>query len=130
MSKNKKILKSIGAVLAGFLATAIVTTLIDIGLHLAGIYPALGERMADQLFILAFAYRLVLNTGGSYLTARLAPQHPMKHALALGVIGVILSTVGAITMGDKGPAWYSLAVIFTAIPCAWAGGKLYERSAG
>jgi hypothetical protein len=27
-------------------------------------------------------------------------------------------------MWDAGPAWYSLAVIAIAMPCAWAGGKL------
>jgi hypothetical protein len=27
-------------------------------------------------------------------------------------------------MWEAGPAWYSLAVIGIALPCAWVGGKL------
>jgi hypothetical protein len=124
---NKRMLKSIGAVFAGFLATGVITTAVDVALHMLGIYPTMGERMADQLFILAFAYRLVFNSAGSYLTARLAPSQPMKHALALGILGTVLSTIGAIAMWDKGPPWYSIGVILTAIPCAWVGGKIFER---
>lgn len=52
----------------------------------------------------------------------------MQHALVGGVIGLILSTVGAVVAWTRGPAlgphWYPLALVATAMPCAWAGGKL------
>jgi hypothetical protein len=48
--------------------------------------------------------------------------------VALGVVGLVVSTVGAVvTWGhgrEFGPAWYPLAVIAISMPCAWAGGKL------
>jgi hypothetical protein len=36
----------------------------------------------------------------------------------------VLRRIGAVVMWDAGPAWYSLAVIAIAMPCAWAGGRL------
>jgi hypothetical protein len=62
--------------------------------------------------------------------ARLAPDRPMQHALGGGVVGLGLSTIGAVVTWNKGPAfgphWYPLALIALAMPCAWAGGKLRE----
>jgi hypothetical protein len=87
--------------------------------------------MADALFLLATAYRIVYGVAGSYLAARLAPDRPMQHALALGVVGFAISTAGAVATWNAGPAfgpkWYALAVIAIALPCAWAGGRLRER---
>jgi hypothetical protein len=120
----RRTLRSVGAVLAGLLATFIVTTAVDVVLHATGVFPPWGVRMADPLFVLAFAYRLPLCIGGTYLTARLAPGRPLRHAMVLGTIGLLLSIAGAVAMGDQGPAWYSLGLIVTALPCAWLGGKL------
>ena len=40
--------------------------------------------MSDALFLLATVYRSLYAVAGSYVTARLAPHRPMKHALAGG----------------------------------------------
>ena len=64
------------------------------------------------------------NAAGCYVAARLAPARPMRHALALGFLGVALATLGAVMMWELGPAWYSLANIAIALPCAWAGARL------
>ena len=116
--------KSIWAVVAGVLVIVVVTTLVDIVLHATGVFPPWNERMSDALFLLALAYRIVYGVAGCYIAARLAPDRPMQHALALGAVGVVFSTAGAVAMWDAGPAWYSLAVIAIAMPCAWAGGRL------
>lgn len=126
--KPRRMGRSIGAVLAGMAAIFVLSIGTDVALHAAGIYPPLGQRMSDGLFVLATAYRIVYGILGSYIAARLAPDRPMQHALALGAIGLVLSTVGAVVMWDAGPAWYSLAIIAIAMPCAWAGGRLYEVS--
>lgn len=119
-------LRSLGAVVGGLVATFVLTTAIDLALHATKVFPAFGERMSDALFVLAFAYRIPLDIAGAYLAARWAPSNPRVHALALGVIGLVLSTVGAITMWEYGPAWYSLGNIAIALPCAWAGAHLLE----
>jgi surface polysaccharide O-acyltransferase-like enzyme len=125
---NKNTLTSIGAVVAGFVAVFVLSLGTDVVMHIAGVFPQLGQPMSDALFVLATLYRTVYCIAGSYMAARLAPNRPMEHALVLGVLGLIVSITGAVVTWNKGPAfgphWYPLALIVTAIPCAWVGGRL------
>ena len=127
---NKNIWKSIGAVLAGMFATIVLSLGTDVVLHAAGTFPPWGQPMADGLLVLATAYRTIFSVAGSYITARLAPNRPMLHALVLGGLGLLVSIVGTVVTWNKGPAfgphWYPVALVVLAIPQCWAGGKLYE----
>jgi hypothetical protein len=120
--------RSIGALLAGFVVVVILSIGTDVALHAASVFPPLGRPMSDALLLLATVYRSVYAVVGSYITARVAPDRPMEHALAGGVIGLVLSIVGAMMAWNKvatlGPHWYPLALVATALPCAWVGGKL------
>jgi surface polysaccharide O-acyltransferase-like enzyme len=122
----------VGAVLAGLLVVVIITTATDALLHATGIFPSWGQPMSDSLFVLAFAYRIVYGIVGGYITARLAPDKPVKHAIVLGAIGFVLSLAGAAATWNRGPEfgpkWYPLALIAIAIPTAWLGGKLVKRN--
>jgi hypothetical protein len=118
--------RSVGAVFAGLIAIFAVTTAADVVLHATGVFPPLdGPPMSSALFLVAFAYRFVFDVAGSYLTARLAPERPMRHALILGSIGLALSLAGAIAMWNAGPAWYGLGLAASALPCAWVGGRIF-----
>jgi len=120
----RRVLRRVGAVLAGLVAIFVLSTATDFALHAANVFPPWEVRMGDSLFLLALSYRIVYGVAGCYIAARLAPDRPMLHALALGAVGVVFSTAGAVAMWGAGPPWYSLAVIAIAMPCAWAGGKL------
>ena len=124
---NKSTLRSIGAVVAGFVVVIVLSLGTDMVLHATGVFPPWGQPMSDALFLLATIYRTIYCIAGSYIAARLAPDKPMKHALVLGVVGLIVSTAGAVATWNKGPEfgphWYPVALIVTAIPCAWLGGK-------
>lgn len=122
-------LRRIGAVLGGLLTIVLLSTATDGVLHATGVYPPPRQPMSDGLFALATGYRVVYGVLAGYVTARLAPDRPMRHALALGWIGVVVSVAGAIAMWAYGPAWYSLVIIAIALPCAWAGGRLYVSRA-
>jgi len=125
--------RSTGAVLAGFVAVAVVSLGTDQLLHVVDFYPPWGEPMWDPVQnAVALAYRLVFAVLGSYLTARLAPRNPMRHALVLGAVGLVASTLGAIgaAMAQMGPLWYPIALVVTALPCAWAGGWLHAKVRG
>jgi len=128
---QRNILRSVGAVVAGLLFVIIITTATDALLHATRIFPPWGQPMSDSLFVLAFAYRIVYGIAGGYITARLAPGKPVKHAVLLGVVGFVLSLGGAAATWDRGPEfgpkWYPLALIVIAIPTAWLGGKLVKR---
>lgn len=124
--RPRRTLRRIGAVLAGLLAIIILTTATDMALHATGVFPPFGQPMGDALFLLATAYRIAYGVAGSYIAARLAPDRPMHHALALGGVGLAVSIASAGAMWEAGPAWFSLAVIAIAMPCAWAGGRLRD----
>ncbi len=130
-ARPRSSVRSIGAVIAGLLFIIILSTLTDVVMHATGIFPPWFTYMPDSLFLLATGYRILYSILGSYLTARLAPQRPMLHALILGVVGVVLSTVGALSTWNKGPEfgpkWYPITLIVIAVPLAWVGGKLASR---
>jgi hypothetical protein len=125
--------QSTAAVLLGFFAVVALSIGTDQALHMLEVYPPWGQPMyetGDNL--LALAYRCVYAVIGSYIAARFAPHAPMRHALALGVVGFVLSLAGAIatiTTMDLGPDWYPIAIVLTALPCAWLGGVLDRRNA-
>ena len=125
---SKDILKSIGAVLAGLIFIGVTHTGMDAILESAGVLPKGNLHVGTGLILLVIGYRAVLSLIGCYLTAYLAPKSPMKHALALGIVGVLLSTVGAIVTANMnlGPSWYAWALVAITLPVAWLAGKLYE----
>lgn len=121
--------RSAWAVAAGIVANVVLSLGTDQLFHVLDVYPPWGQRMTDNLFILALSYRLVYGAGSGYLTARLAPRNPMKHAMILGVIGTALGLAGAIASGnaDVGPAWYTYGLAASAIPTAWLGASIVAR---
>lgn len=125
-------IRSIGAVLAGFVAVVALSIGTDFAMQAAGIFPPLGTRVPGALLVLATAYRTLYAIAGSYLAARVAPNRPMRHALALGIVGLVVSSAGAIATWNAGPGyepkWYPLALIALAMPGAWIGGKLFGEN--
>ena len=127
--RPRSVWRSIGAVFAGLLTIFVLSLGTDQMFHALGIYPPWGQPMRETgLLVLAFGYRLIYDVFGCYLTARLAPYAPMGHALTLGVIGTVLSVLGAIEMWDFGPNWYPVLLAASALPSAWLGGFLHRLS--
>lgn len=126
--------RSTWAIVAGFLAVFVLSNGTDVLLSKSGIVPPLGQWKTDALFVWPTIYRTIYGIIGSYVTARLAPQRPMKHAMIGAMIGMALGTAAAVATWNKhmGPHWYPIALVVEAIPCAWIGTKLLEaqRHAG
>jgi hypothetical protein len=124
--------RSIWAVLAGVLAAVGITTVVDIVLHLAHVFPPLDQPIGDAQALLATSYRVVIGIAGAWLTARLAPKEPMKHAIILGAMGTVAALVGVVATWNRGlgPRWYPIALVVLAIPQSWLGGRLYARRSG
>lgn len=129
-TRPRRPLRSTAALLLGFLAILILSLGTDQLLHTLRVYPPWGEPMrAPGLYLLALTYRSVYGVIGSYIAAKFAPHSPMRHALALGFMGLALSGVGAIiaiAMLDAGSTWYPVALAILALPCAWFGGVLHR----
>ena len=123
--------RSIRAVLAGAVVGVAVTTLVDVGLHVAGVFPPIDVPIDDRQALLASAYRLVIGIGSAWLTARLAPGRPLQHALVLGGLGAAVAFVGVLATWrlDLGPRWYPISLVVLAGPQAWAGARLWMAGA-
>jgi len=122
-------LRSTGAVVAGFLAIVVLSLGTDQVLHALKVYPPWGQPMVGGLFALATAYRIVYTVAGGYLTARLAPHAPVRHAVILGLVGLVPGVAGVvvgIAKPDLGPLWYPIVLAVTGLPCTWVGGVLYR----
>src|SRR6478672_9642043 len=116
-TNTNRTLRSIAAVALGLLVTVALSTATDMALYASGIFPAPAMPMSNALFALATAYRVLFAAAGGYVTARLAPREPMKHALILGGIGFVLALAGVVATWGKaeyGPAWYPIALVLTA----------------
>ena len=130
-SQPRRILRRIGAVLAGLLTVAVLDISIDSILHATGVYPPWLKPMSTSLWLLAIGYRAIDGIVGGYLVACLAPDRPLTHAMVLGVIGIILASLGVVATWSKGPEfgpkWYPLVLVAMALPCALIGGLIREK---
>ena len=129
--RSRRLGRSAAAIAGGFLAVAVLSLGTDQLLHVLGIYPPWGQPMHDAgLNLLALSYRILYTIAGGYITARLAPHAPMRHAVILGVVGLALASAGAIatTNMQLGPNWYPIALVVTSLPCVWAGARIHLRT--
>jgi hypothetical protein len=121
------ILKSVLAIIVGLIFIGVTHSAVDFILELLGIFTPPTVRF-DTPWMLwtAIAYRAVLSVVGCYITARLAPSRPMMHAMILGAVGIVLSTIGVFVniQMNLGANWYPIALVIMTLPCAWLGGKL------
>ena len=121
--------KSIAAVILGFISIVALSVGTDLLMRRFGLLAVNGVMMSSKQFLLAFSYRVLISIFGCYLAARLAPNRPMLHALWLGIIGLVFSSLGvaaSYARPDLGPHWYPIALLLITLPCAYAGGKLGE----
>ena len=76
------------------------------------------------MLALALFYRTVYTVAGGYVTAKLAPQNPMKHVMILGVIGTLAGIGGIVAGWNLSQHWYPIALAVLAYPSVCLGGKL------
>lgn len=124
-------LRRAGPVLAGLLTTVVLSVATDAAMHSSGVFPPMGQPMADALFLLPLVYRSGFGVLGGYVAALVARRRPMAHVALLGFVGLALSVLGTVATWDAGPEfgpkWYPLAVVAIAFPTTWWGGLLRVR---
>jgi hypothetical protein len=125
-------MKSIWAIVAGFLFIAALSIGSDAIMHAIAprLYGLHGETSNVVILCLMTMYVGVFATVGSYLTARLAPSRPMRHALILGALGLTFSLMTTAKMWNMAPAWYNIINLLLVMPYAWLGGRLRENEIG
>lgn len=122
------ILRSIGAIIAGFVVVVLLSTGADYILEATHVFPPPQEQLnRPDILAMALAYRCLFTVIGGWVTAKVAADRPVFHALILGGIGTLAALAGCILMWSFGQHWYAIALVITAIPCCWLGGWLVER---
>ena len=118
-----QILRSILAVVAGIVAVVVLSEGTD---YVAGKLGLLSFNGPDLTvpFAIATVYRSIAAVVGGLVTAKLAPNAPIMHAIILGAIGTALALAGVLTHLSAPNLWYPIALVVTALPCSWLGGKL------
>ena len=118
-------IKSIGAIVAGFLVVVILSTGTDFVLESLGIFPPIGQGIfVTWMLLVAFIYRSAYTVLGGFVTARLSPNRPMRHAIILGVVGIVAGMIGVVVGWNLSEHWYPIALVVGALPCTWLGGML------
>jgi hypothetical protein len=130
LGADMNLLKGALAILAGIVFIIVTHTATDFVLESLGIFTPPNEGFhTTWMVVTATIYRSIFVIAGGYITAVLAPKPPMRYVLILGIIGIVMSTLGAIATIPLGisPAWYPIALIVLALPCVWLGGRLRTR---
>ena len=119
-------LKNIGAVIAGFITVALLSTVTDAFLEKTGFFPSQSDAAAYAwwMLLIALIYRMIYTVAGGYVTARTAHDRPMRQVTILGLLGIIGGTIGIFAGWHLGHHWYPIAITVTAFPLTWYGGTL------
>jgi hypothetical protein len=123
----KKTFRSIGAVVAGFLATFILSVLTDYLLLVTGIVSQ--GSYTTWMYVLAIVYRTIFAAAGGYLTSYLAPDRKMLHVYILAGLGFVLGTLGTILNWDlaAGAEWYPIVMLILSVVGVYVGGKYNNK---
>jgi hypothetical protein len=122
------LVRSILAIVTGFLVIGVLSFGTDAMLASAGVFPPHGQPVTSVgLLLLVTAYVAVYAIFGCWLTAFLAPSHPMRHALILGALGLAFNVMNVLATWGQGPIWYVLLNLALVMPYAWIGGRLREQ---
>jgi hypothetical protein len=125
------ILHAFLALLAGFLtmaalvgiATVLITKLIP---EWVG---APGHPRAGYIFV-NLGYSFAAAMAGGYITAWVAKENPLIHALALALIVLLLAALSALQQRGQQPIWYQLLLVAITPLGVVLGGLLRLRILG
>jgi hypothetical protein len=127
-------LRSVGAVLAGFVVATIIvllTTMIAVALMLPAAGPGMMPEPTGSYLAVNLLCALLAAIAGGWLAARMALRAPLGHAMAVGTIMLVLG-LGTAAMESDGtpgsqPGWYLYALPMIGWVGAATGGLLAAR---
>lgn len=135
----RSILRSIAAVVAGFIAASIVMTIVE-AINGRVLYPELGkaaEGMTDREAIRALlatapvgAFLIVIvgwflgGLAGGWVAARLAPKSALGHALVLGALLTLAGIANNLMIPP--PLWFWIASLVVLLPATYLGARFAQ----
>jgi hypothetical protein len=124
--------KSLLAVVAGVLTLTITSFAIEavvnpIFMRTLDLPDAAALIHHSGVKAVTFAYSLVCVAFGGYVSARLAPRLPLRHAIAMGVVQVGMTLLAMRAFPDLASPTQWIVTAILAFPAAVAGGVWYTR---
>lgn len=119
------ILKSIGAVIVGFVVVVGLSIITDV---LVGYTGDLSEAMSTGMLVFALAYRMIYTVLGGYVVAWLAPHNKMTRVWVFAAIGQLAGIAGVVVGWNLSAHWYPIMIAATAIPTVVLGGYLRTKT--
>jgi len=121
--------RGVASVAAGFVIIAVLALGTDaiIRSNAPELYSVTGRMDSWPWLVATLAYVFIYATFGCWLTGRLAPNRPMRHAMILGGRGLLFNIAGTATQWATAPAWYHVLALSLVLPAAWLGGYIRER---
>ncbi|GAB1344882.1 hypothetical protein [Gemmatimonas sp.] len=118
--------RSIVAVATGFFLIALLSFGTDFAIRAAmpALFDGEGRTTSVTVLVLTIGYVGLYATIGCYLAARLAPREPMRHALVLGVLGLLFNLIGTWFAWSTAPLWYHAVSLALVMVWAWTGGRM------
>jgi hypothetical protein len=115
-------MRSVGAIAAGYLIFA---------LSAAALFQSTGQdphAEADPAFMLmSVIYGFVFAMVGGYVAGRIVPEHPRRHAGAVGILIAVGAIVSLAMSSATGATWSQFAALTIMAPGAAAAGALVKR---
>ena len=124
-SPTQVLLRSVAAILSGFVFIAMLATVP--GIMLRQLAPDTGGTRALVVFVFVTGLAAAITTGAGFLTARLAPTAPLLHVMILGIVVLLLNIGVAVLSWDSAPLWYHAATFILVLPCVWVGMRMHEN---
>jgi len=130
MQKFLTILRSIGAVLAGYVVLAVL--IIVLLMAALTIVPAWGVGISTAYITVNILLSIFSSACGGWVAAWLAPGQRFQHGLALGLVTLGLGIIYAMNpQAEAGmpqpPEWYRYLLAALALPSVLGGSLLYMR---
>lgn len=118
--------RSIVSLVSGFVITVVLALGSDGLLRLLApqAFSSSGAVRGHGWLALMLAYTACSVVVGCLIAARLAPSHPLGHAVVLGVIGLVFTIAATLATWGTAPSWYHLLAMVQVMPSAWLGGWL------
>jgi hypothetical protein len=118
------ILRSVGAVLAGYIAIGILVVLTDRIWSWSVPGFASLSRQPDYYFAITLLTDSVYSAVGGWISVRLAQSRRWQHALGLIVFGELIGIATQIALWSTVPHWYGLGILILYPAGVWLGAKL------
>lgn len=131
------VLNAFFALLGGFATVAVLVAVITVPLQ--KLTPgwvgesgpsAQGGKLKPGYVFVSLGYSFLAAAAGGYVTAWIAQHNPLIHALALGIIVLLLAALSALQQRGQQPVWYALTLVAVTPLGVFAGGMVRLRVLG